>query len=131
MKKGFTLIELLCVILLIGILTTMAVSGVLKMTKSSKENLYCAKIKIIESAALDYSKKVSKELKDSNTYYGDYKSLTITINDLILNNNLTPDQDNILINPLDNSSMNDLPIIIYLKDNQVKTFMDTNNICAN
>ncbi len=131
MKKGFTLIEILCVILIISIITTMAIGGVLNFTKNNKENLYCARIKALESAAIDYSKKFELDLKNSQVYYNGYPSLSITVADLIANKNITPDQDNQIINPIDNTSMNDEEIIIYYANNNIKAHIETNNICEN
>ncbi len=129
MKKGFTLIEVLCVILILSLITTMAVNSVLKLTKNSKENLYCAKIAVIKSAAQDYSQTISKELEASNTYYKGYKSVTIPLETLVKNNFLQPAQAQDVINPLNNTSMNDTPIIIYLVNGKVEIYIETNNIC--
>ena len=54
-KKGFTLIEILCVVALLAVITTIASASVINLSKASKENLYCAKLELIESAAKTYS----------------------------------------------------------------------------
>ena len=54
-KKGFTLVELLAVVVLMAILITVAVPGVMRVSKSLKVQSYCSKIEIIESAALEYA----------------------------------------------------------------------------
>lgn len=128
-KKGFTLIELLCVIVLLALITVIASAGIMSLSSKSKENLYCAKLEMIESLARDYGIKYEKELNNSTTLYNGYKSMKITVNDLVLNGSLEPDQDNIVINPIDNSSLNSKEIILYLKNNQIYAYIDSNNIC--
>ena len=128
-KKGFTLIELLCVIALLAVVTTIASASVINLSNKSKENLYCAKLELIESAAKTYSASLIYELNQSNTYYDGYKSITITINDLVESGNLSPDKDDNVLNPMNNEVMNNQEIILYLKNNQVYVYMDDNNIC--
>lgn len=128
-KRGFTLIELLCVIVLLALITVIASTGIMSLSSKSKENLYCAKLEMIESLARDYGIKYEKELNNSPTLYNGYKSMKIKVNDLVLNGSLEPDNDNNVINPMDNSSLNEKEIIIYLKNNQIYAYIDSNNIC--
>lgn len=91
-RKGFTLVELLAVIVLMAVLITVAVPGITRIGRSLKVQSYCSKIKIIESAALEYA----------NDYYAD-KEITNT-------------------NSIDNVSLMDLINMGYLKgDNDIKT----------
>ena len=91
-RKGFTLVELLAVIVLMAVLITVAVPGITRIGRSLKVQSYCSKIKIIESAALEYA----------NDYYAD-KEVTNT-------------------NSIDNVSLMDLINMGYLKgDNDIKT----------
>ena len=128
-KKGFTLIELLCVIAILAVVTTIASASIINLSNKSKENLYCAKLKIIESAAKNYSVGYMYELNESTTYYDGYKSLIITVDDLVKKGNLSPDKGDTVLNPINNESLNKLEIILYLKNNQVYVYMDDNNIC--
>lgn len=128
-KKGFTLIELLCVIAILAVVTTIASASIINLSNKSKENLYCAKLKIIESAAKNYSVGYMYELNESTTYYDGYKSLIITVDDLVKKGNLSPDKGDTVLNPINNESLNQLEIILYLKNNQVYVYMDDNNIC--
>ena len=82
-KKGFTLIELLCVIAILAVVTTIASASIVNLSNASKENLYCAKLEMIESAAKTYAVGYEYELNNSTTFYNGYKSLVITINDLV------------------------------------------------
>ena len=127
-KKGFTLIELLCVIAILAVVTCIASISVINLSNSSKENLYCAKLELIESAAKTYAASYEYELNQSNTYYEGYKSLNITVNDLVVSGNLSPDRGDIVINPMNNEAINNLEIILYLKNNQVYVHID-NNVC--
>ena len=91
-RKGFTLVELLAVIVLMAVLITVAVPGITRIGRSLKVQSFCSKIKIIESAALEYA----------NDYYADKE----------INNT----------NSIDNVSLMDLVNMGYLKgDNDIKS----------
>ena len=127
-KKGFTLIEILCVIVLIGILSVIATISIVNLSSKSKENLYCAKIELIENIAESYGIKYELELNNSNELYNGYKSLKIKVRTLVDAGKLEPDKKNDVINTKDNTVMNDIDIILYLKNNQIKAEIP-NNIC--
>lgn len=84
---------------------------------------------MIESAAKSYAVGYEYELNNSTTYFDGYKSLTITVNDLVKSGNISPDKDDTVLNPKNNESLNDTEIILYLKNNQVYVYMDDFNIC--
>ena len=127
-KKGFTLIEILCVIVIIGILSVIATISIVNLSSKSKDNLYCAKIELIENIAESYGIKYELELNNSNELYNGYKSLKIKVSSLVEAGKLDPDKKNDVINPKDNTVMNDIDIILYLKNNQIKAEIP-NNIC--
>lgn len=127
-KKGFTLIELLCVIALLAIISGVATASIINLSNKSKDNLYCAKIEMIESEAERFGVKYELELNNSEELYNGYKSIKIKIQDLVDAGKLETDKKDNVINPKDNSIMNDLDIILYLKNNQVKAEIP-NNIC--
>ena len=127
-KKGFTLIEILCVIVIIGILSVIATISIVNLSSKSKDNLYCAKIDLIENIAESYGIKYELELNNSNELYNGYKSLKIKVSSLVEAGKLDPDKKNDVINPKDNTVMNDIDIILYLKNNQIKAEIP-NNIC--
>lgn len=127
-KKGFTLIELLCVIALLAIISVVATASIINLSNKSKDNLYCAKIEMIESEAERFGVKYELELNNSEKLYNGYKSIKIKIQDLVDAGKLETDKKDNVINPKDNSIMNDLDIILYLKNNQVKAEIP-NNIC--
>lgn len=128
-KKGFTLIEILCVVTLLSVLAVIAATNVINSTNNSKEKLYCTKITQINTKAREYGKKYEKDIINSKHNYNGYKSITITINDLIKDGILIPDRKGNVISPLDDSLLNNKEIIIYLKNDIINSFIDTNNIC--
>lgn len=129
-KKGFTLIEILCVIALIAILSVVATVSIVGLSSKSKDNLYCAKIKLIESEAERFGVKYELELNNSNELYNGNKSIKIKVQALVDAGGLEPDKNNNVLNPKDNSVMNDIDIILYLKNNQIRAEIP-NNICEN
>lgn len=129
-KKGFTLIELLCVIALIAILSVVATVSIVSLSSKSKDNLYCAKIKLIASEAEKLGIKYELELNNSNELYNGYKSIKIKVQTLVDAGKLESDKNNNVLNPKDNSIMNDMDIILYLKNNQIRAEIP-NNICEN
>ena len=128
-KNGFTLIELLCVIAILAVVTTIASASIINLSNSSKENLYCAKLKMIESAAKEYAISHEAEINNSTTYYEGSKSLIITVQDLIVNGNFAPDKDDMVLSPLNNESLNQLQIILYYKNNQLYAYINDNKVC--
>ena len=128
-KKGFTLIEILCVIVLLSITTCFASSAVIKLSVQSKERLYCTKLALIKSAALNYARAYEAELASSKELYENHQSLTITVSDLVTTGNFSPDKDNLVLNPQDNTSLNDTKIILYLENNLIKVAIESDNIC--
>ena len=128
-KKGFTLVEILCVITILALITTIATTSLVKLSRESKNNLYCAKIELIKSAAKTYAQNYEKELNNSEELYENHKSMTITVEDLINKGLITPDKNNDVLSPIDDSSLNKKEIIIYLDNNQINVYIDTDNIC--
>jgi len=128
-KKGFTLVELLSVIVILALLSVIATTGIITLSNKSKENMYCAKLKMISSIAHDYGIKYEYELNQSAELFNGYKSLKIKVNDLLNAGKLEPDKGNLVLNPIDNSSLNDKEIVLYLKNNQINVYIDSNNVC--
>ena len=54
-KNGFTLVELLAVLVIMGIIMTIAVPSVFKISSNMKVRYFCEKVSDIEKAALQYA----------------------------------------------------------------------------
>ncbi len=128
-KKGFTLIEILCVILILALITFMASTSVLKLRENGNKEVYCAKINMILKLAKEYAVKYERELNESTELFKGYPSLKIKVKDLVLAGKLEYDDEENVLNPLDNSSLNETEIIIYLKNKKINAYIDNNNIC--
>lgn len=76
-NKGFTLVEVLAVIVILALLITVAVPSVIGISKRVKANMFCSKVKDIESAAKLYGEDYVDEFGADAKY--------ITICDLINN----------------------------------------------
>ncbi len=124
-KKGFTLIELIAVIALASIIVVIAVYSVKDAGSNIKAKDYENKINLIETSAIFYA-------QDNITSYPQ----TITIQDLIESKYLEVDiEENsttctsgsgCLLNPINNSSMNALEIIISKVNNNVVAEVQNN-----
>lgn len=127
-KKGFTLVELLCVIAILALLTVIASSNVVKLSRKGNTSLYCTKVTMIEALARDYGLKYEAELNNSTVLYNGYKSMKIKVQDLVDSNKIETDRDGQVISPYDSKSMNNVDIILYLKNNRIYAIIE-NNVC--
>ena len=84
MKKGFSLIEILAVIVLLGIIITLASISVTAFRKNSEESLKNQKIKYIETGALRWGEDNLNSLNDG---------VVIQVNDLITSGYITGDNE--------------------------------------
>lgn len=126
-RRGFTLIEVLCVITILGIIIVIAIPSILNLKDDNQ--VYCAKLELIKIQANNYALSHEQELNNSSETYNNYPALKITVQDLLDSSYLEPDKDNIILNPKDNTSLNNQEIIIYLKNNTINIYIDSNNIC--
>lgn len=76
-RKGFTLVELLAVLVVLGILTTIATTTILKQIKDSNNKLNDAQMEIVKSSSIEYADKKGFFKKDGSSY-------NVCINDLKL-----------------------------------------------
>ena len=116
-NQGFTLIELLAVIALLGILATIAVTSAINVSINLKEDMFCEKIDFIETAAKQYG----------STIYEPGMDVTLTVGELVKLGALKRDQDvegSYIIDPRDNSSMDEVKVQIYSKNKRAYAHVD-------
>lgn len=144
-KNGFTLVELLAVIVLISLIMVIVVPQVQKVAYQSKVKLCKSKITLAEDALNLWSQDNNKCFtKDGgcnilNYCYleGNKTTCTVKFEDLAKNNLVNYDKkiDNIdtLINPIDNSSLNNLEFKVtydrYSKAINSTTSRNIDEIC--
>ncbi|MDD3241871.1 MAG: type II secretion system protein [Bacilli bacterium] len=77
-KEGFTLIELLTVIVILGIIITVAFPSLKKVFNDNSEKAYKYQIQVVDTALDLYVKKNTSSFSDGNScYFLDYKTLLL------------------------------------------------------
>ena len=125
-KRGFTIVELLSVIVIIGILTIIAVPTVTSLNNKSKEKIKNTKITQIEQSFLLWAKDNEKCFTTgginclcNNITNSNIVECTVTYKELADFGIIKYDKDEEIIDPVDNSTMNNNTITIkYNKDNR-------------
>lgn len=110
-KKGFTLVELLAVIVILGLLATVAVTSAINVSTKLKVKMYCEKVQLIESGAKQYGADIIDSL--------DATGITMTVGDLVKQGAIKKDEDtpgSYVQDPRDKSSMDSISVRIYLKN---------------
>ncbi len=136
-KKGFTLVELLAVIVLLGLIISIGVPGVMKISEKMKSKSLNTKIDIVESAAVLWGQDNKTLLqaepkeecyyeKDSNNMYSCNK---ISVEKLIEEDFLDGDSNGkSFINPKNNKDLasdEDCKVHVYKKNNRVYAYFGT------
>lgn len=111
-RKGFTLIEILAVIAILSILISAASISVIEIRKKMNNRLYNTKISLIESAAILWGEDNEYELSLEEN-----ECENILVDDLVTEGYLKYDKNNKVINPKDDSSMNNGIITVCLLEN--------------
>ena len=112
-NKGFTLVEMLAVIVIMAILITVSVTGVLSMSKKTKNEMYNTKVGMIEKAGQSYA-------EDNRDLIEDGSIKRITVSDLLRNNYLKKESKDCIIGSScikdvrDNSSMDNMYVCICM-----------------
>lgn len=123
MKKGFTLVELIAVIAILGLLITIAVPSVLKVSKNIRKNMYCTKVEVIEKAAALYGEdnNLTGSCVVGGTTYNECN--TITVQTLLDQDYIKADEvesgTEKIVNPMDKYSMNTDQVKVYKKNNRI------------
>ena len=138
-KKGFTLIELLAVIIILGLVMTIAVTSIGNLTKKSQERMLDEKIRFIEESAVLYGQDMRGSVVNSpKKYKNKYSCITIEVNDLVPEY-LDKDVDNCevgtncIVNPLSEKDyLDNYNIVIYYRNNRINAKFDKNDdlVCA-
>ena len=112
-KNGFTLVELLAVIGILGLLVTIAATSAINISKKLKNEMLCDTLDFIESAGKTYGSDIFDGL--------DEDGLDLTVGELATKGYLKKDQT---VNPVDNSSMDEVSVHIYRKNNRAYAHVD-------
>lgn len=130
-NKGFTLVELLATIVLLAVITTIAVPSIMGISNNVKKNMLDTKKNLMKENAKLYGEdnltdlaSSSKNLKRNGDYTTPrYSCQVLTIGSLVSDGYITLDEDDEeagkVINPVDNSDMSNIKIIIYYKNKRV------------
>ena len=136
-NKGFTLVEIIAVIAILGVVLTIAVLSVHKLFRKNKESAYDSKVAIILKQAKQYALDEESVLYGSasaNKRYGNYVCATVTVGDLLTKGYLDKtdkdltDGGNVVVNPKDNSSMNNMRILLYIKSKDTPSSPDYDTV---
>lgn len=122
-KKGFTLVEALVVLVLISLITVIVVPNVQKIAKESKVKLCNSKLELVEEAISLWTQDNYKCYTNNNcselpncTTENNITTCRTTFGTLaskgIINYDKQENSEKIVINPLNNESINDKEITI-------------------
>ncbi|MBQ6687156.1 MAG: prepilin-type N-terminal cleavage/methylation domain-containing protein [Bacilli bacterium] len=137
-NKGFTLVELLAVIVLLAVIGTLAVPSIMGISLKTKKTMLDTKKDLIKENAKLYGQENLSEVVEStkklrkNSVNQGYECITLTVKDLYDEGYLTGDKDDeeagYILNPVDNSNMNSLKVIIYYKNKRVAAVFEEETV---
>ena len=110
-NKGFTLVELMAVIVILAIIIGIAVPGSIAISHKIKVKMYNTKVNMIEQAAELYVQESSSVLGDVTCF---------KVQELIDKGYVKKDEAQNVIDPRDNSSLNDIKVCVEKKDRRYK-----------
>lgn len=118
-KKGFTLVELLAVIALLAIIITIAATSAISISKKLKDDMFCQQVDFISTAAKTYGSDIINQLDETG--------IIVKVKDLVDKGYLKKDQNvpgSYILNPKDDSSMDEVEVRIYLKNHRAYAHVD-------
>ena len=119
-KNGFTLVELLAVIVVLAIIITIAVPSAISISNKIKAKMEDTKRQMIVDAAKLYGQENPSSVVNSIDNCSNSKITVGTlVNDGYIKKDDVKNGEEAVVNPKDNSSMNNLKICIYKKNNRV------------
>lgn len=136
-NKGFTFVEILAVLVLISLMMVIIVPNVQKVAYQSKVKLCKSKISLAEDVlnlwSRDNNKCFTKEggcnILSHCTSEGNVSTCRVKFEDLAKNNLVNYDDIDTLINPIDNSSLNNLEFkVTYNSHSKAINSTTTQNI---
>ncbi|MBO4601395.1 MAG: prepilin-type N-terminal cleavage/methylation domain-containing protein [Bacilli bacterium] len=127
-KKGFTMIELLAVIVVLGVIISIASLSISKIMEKNKQKAYETKVEVILKQAKQYAYDNENIFYNSDKRFGNYVCEVISVQDLIsggyidandkeLVDDVNGDQV-VITNPLTQESMTTLNILLYIKSKE-------------
>ncbi len=105
-KNGFTLVELLAVIVLLGIIATIAITSSINVSKKLKHEMYCQQVEYIANAAKQYGADIFDGLTTSG--------VTVKVADLVKKGYLKDNQ----VNLETDTTFSDVTVKVYKKNNR-------------
>lgn len=115
-NKGFTLVELMAVIVVLAIIISIAIPSAISISHKIKVKMYNTKVDMILSSAKIYGQDNPAIVNADETC-----SSSVSVDELINNGYIKKDdtKNGSVLNPVDNSSLNDKEICIYKKNNRI------------
>jgi len=138
-KKGFTLVELLTVIIVLGIIVSIAIPSVMGIYGIIEDNILDSKVTMIEESAVMFGQDIKRRIISSTKKYKTFKCDSFIVSDLVPHY-LDKDNDNsclvksstgtkgCIVDPRDEDKYLDkYEVIIYYQNKRIKAVVDTKN----
>jgi type IV pilus assembly protein PilA len=119
-NKGFTLVELMAVIVILAIIVSIAVPSSIAISNKIKTKMYNTKVDMIIDAAKLYGQDNSSVVSSENNPCQNPVTVKTLMDNGYIKKDDTDEKGNAIVqNPKDKSSMNNVKVCIYKKNNRV------------